>query len=1052
MSSHGSERSAHREWIRKARLQADEADRSAELHNLRAANGVVSSDFLPGYTLEAEIHRGAQGAVYRAVQLSTGRRVAVKILHEHAQGDPLERARFEREVRVLGTLRHPHIVTIHDGGTHNGRFYLVMDYIAGQPLDVFMASERRSIRQTLELFAMICEAIDAAHVRGIIHRDLKPANVRVDGSGAPHVLDFGLAKLTDDAQGIESTHAKAAVTMTGHFLGSLPWSAPEQAEGSPTRVDIRTDVYALGVLLYQMLTGKFPYPVAGPIKETLESIVHREPIPPRQLRREIDDELETILLKCLGKERERRYQTAGELGRDVRRYLNGEPIEAKRDSAWYVLRKTVRRYRLPLAVMLAFFVLLLASTVLAWTLSVRARDAAAGAHRSELAARESERLAQLRLRDSLVAQARAVLQSGQMGQRFDTLAATRKAAAIAPSLEARNTAVAAMALADLRPLKTLRQEGTGSFDPSMEHCAIRDAEEVLHIVRTQDDQELAQIPAPEGGTQQLLTVVLRDGYLVRLFDPPAGSRHLEVWSWPDPKLHMELTDVPFLARFDISPDGRRLAVGRLDRAVHIYDLASTEEIQKIELERDPSYVKIDPTGTRLALYHGNYLAAQEVDLETQRLRPMFEAQSISWAVAWHPRSEWVAGAGGAFIELWDESSRQTIRRLQGHQSQVVNLSISPDGNLLLSYSWDGVCFLWDTRSGLPLVQFVQALPVFSQDGKRIGGTVTKEGVFHVKMFEFQDGMQRARLVGTGGNGAFVEGSGAFSPDGRKLFVAQAGASAGTHGLRVFDTVTHDEVVQNGDSATWSLVADLRGRFIIGCQKDRIVRWPIAPEGSAAVLAPPETVGHLDNATTLSLSADGQWAALGNYNQEEFALLNVTTGELRRIAARWSSYQACISPDARWVAADSFNGSSGHVWDMQRGEMVKELPACYRGGVGFTPNSQRLVVSTTSGLKVYECGTWQLVQEKAGQYGSIRISPDGKMLGCMLGATAVDMLDAGTLEPLASLTPSERFFISDFAFSPDGTKVAQFTNRAGIVHLWDLRQIRAELADMGLDWP
>lgn len=349
-------------WIEFARRQSDAADRAAAEIDAEGM-AFLAADHFPGYELQREIHRGAQGAVYRALHRSTGRVIALKVLHEHALGGPLERARFEREMQVLAALRHPNIVAIHDGGSHNGRFFLVMDYIAGEPLDAYMTRRPRSIRETLGLFAAVCDAVNAAHVRGVIHRDLKPANVRVDAGGRPYVLDFGLAKWnvqapsTLDLESAPSSASSAcdpmrnsppaAVTGTGQFLGSLPWAAPEQAEGSPTRVDMRSDVYSLGVLLYQMLSGRLPYRVAGPMRQALDAILHSSPSPLRELRRDVDDELETIVLKCLNKESSRRYQTAGELADDVRRYLAGEPIEAKRDSGWYRARVFLRRNRLP---------------------------------------------------------------------------------------------------------------------------------------------------------------------------------------------------------------------------------------------------------------------------------------------------------------------------------------------------------------------------------------------------------------------------------------------------------------------------------------------------------------------------------------------------------------------------------------------------------------------------------------------------------------------------------------------------------------------------------
>jgi len=244
-------------------------------------------------------------------------------------------------------------VTIHDSGTAAGCHYFVMDYVSGQPLDLFMSGAAHSIRNTLTLFAQICEAVNAAHVRGITHRDLKPGNIRVDENAAPRILDFGLAKIAG------TPSEDVAVTLTGQFLGSLPWASPEQVEGNPDKIDLRTDVYSLGVVLFQMLTSKFPYEVIGPMREVMDRVIHAQPARPRAIRKQIDDEVETIILKCLQKDRERRYQTAGELGRDVRRYLAGVPIEAKRDSVGYLLRKYLGRHRVAAAVA-GVFVLLLA--------------------------------------------------------------------------------------------------------------------------------------------------------------------------------------------------------------------------------------------------------------------------------------------------------------------------------------------------------------------------------------------------------------------------------------------------------------------------------------------------------------------------------------------------------------------------------------------------------------------------------------------------------------------------------------------------------------------
>ncbi|MBK7406166.1 MAG: serine/threonine protein kinase [Phycisphaerales bacterium] len=316
-------------------------------------------DYFPGYVVSREIHRGGQGIVYQAIHKGTKRKVAIKVMREGALASIKERTRFEREVEILAQLDHPNIVNVHDSGRVEGRFYYVMDYISGATLDVWISQKEMPITEILELFAKICEAVNAAHLKGVIHRDLKPANVRVDANGQPHIVDFGLAKvatgdLSDDDR---------LMTMTGQFIGSLPWASPEQAQGIPGMIDVRTDVYSLGVMLYQMLTGRFPYQVIGAMRDVLENILRSEPARPSTVRRQINDEIETIVLKCLAKDRERRYQNAGDVSRDILHYLRGEPIEAKRDSGWYVLRKAAKRHRAAFGAAGAFLVLLVAFAV-----------------------------------------------------------------------------------------------------------------------------------------------------------------------------------------------------------------------------------------------------------------------------------------------------------------------------------------------------------------------------------------------------------------------------------------------------------------------------------------------------------------------------------------------------------------------------------------------------------------------------------------------------------------------------------------------------------------
>lgn len=365
------------------------ARQDAAPHSAASARAAIGSGFaahsFPGCRVVREISRGAQGVVLEAVQTGTQRRVAIKVLREGLIADAREKLRFEQEVLVLGRLRHPNIVAIHESGTVDGHFYYVMDHIDGQRLDVYLASSPPlpkdraaplSVKETLQLFKKICEAVNAAHLAGVIHRDLKPGNILVDSSGEPHVLDFGLAKRIAPAFEFHPPEGQTEVqSLTTHFVGTPQWASPEQVEGESRLLDTRTDVYSLGVILYHMLTGRFPYPVVGSLRQIFQNIVATEPARPRALRRVIDAELETLLLKCLAKDRDRRYSTAGDLARDIERYLHGDPIEARSDSRWYLARKAARRYRIHIAVSIGVGACLLAATMISLLSAQRAHDA-----------------------------------------------------------------------------------------------------------------------------------------------------------------------------------------------------------------------------------------------------------------------------------------------------------------------------------------------------------------------------------------------------------------------------------------------------------------------------------------------------------------------------------------------------------------------------------------------------------------------------------------------------------------------------------------------------
>ncbi len=324
-------------------------DEFAEAHRAGVFGGssIVEAPEAAGYAIEEEISRGAQGAVFLARQTATRRLVALKVLLRGAFASPRQLVRFEREVEMVASLKHPGIVTVYDSGTtEDGRAWLAMEYVDGEPLDGWLCrktDEAPTARHRTEtaLIADVCDAVAAAHRKGVIHRDLKPDNVLVDSDGRPHVLDFGLAKPVDDS---EWESSQLEVTMAGEFMGTFAYASPEQVSGDPDLIDVRTDVFAIGVMLYEAVLGTRPYILEGSIADVVRTIAEAAPIPPRSVDPSLDRDLETILLRSIDRDLDRRYQGPADLARDLRHWMAGEPIEARRDDAWYVARKLLKRH------------------------------------------------------------------------------------------------------------------------------------------------------------------------------------------------------------------------------------------------------------------------------------------------------------------------------------------------------------------------------------------------------------------------------------------------------------------------------------------------------------------------------------------------------------------------------------------------------------------------------------------------------------------------------------------------------------------------------------
>ena len=371
-------------------------------------------DSIGNYKLLQEIGEGGMGVVFMAEQAKPVRRkVAVKIIKVGMDTRRVV-ARFESERQALALMDHPCITKVLDAGsTESGRPYFVMELVRGKTITQFCDEKKLSVRDRLRVFEQICQAVEHAHQKGIIHRDLKPTNIMVtsnDGQPLPKIIDFGIAKATGDR-----LTDKTLFTNYGEMIGTPLYMSPEQAEMTESDVDTRSDIYSLGVLLYELLTGTTPFAdlkkksfhaIRDAIRsrdpqiastrvmslgDTLEKAAEDRGTDSRSLHRFIKGDIDWILVKCLSRKRENRYQSAGELAREIRRHLDGEPVEAAAPTVSYRVRKFVSRHKAPVLIAASLGMILLGSTVISSYLAIRANDLARQAKLNEKRAIKAEK-------------------------------------------------------------------------------------------------------------------------------------------------------------------------------------------------------------------------------------------------------------------------------------------------------------------------------------------------------------------------------------------------------------------------------------------------------------------------------------------------------------------------------------------------------------------------------------------------------------------------------------------------------------------------------------
>jgi WD40 repeat protein/serine/threonine protein kinase len=955
------------------------------------------------YKLLQQIGEGGMGVVYMAEQQAPVRRkVALKVIKPGMDSAQVI-ARFEAERQALAMMEHQNIAKVLDAGTTDGgRPYFVMELVHGVLITKYCDDHQLTPRQRLELFVPVCHAVQHAHQKGVIHRDLKPSNILVtmyDDQPVPKVIDFGVAKAVE-----QRLTEKSLFTQFGTMVGTFEYMSPEQAELNAFGVDTRSDIYSLGVLLYELLTGTTPLERQrlgeAAYGEIVRLIKEEEPPPPStrlsssgaelagisrqrgsepgQLAKLVRGELDWIVMRCLEKNRARRYEAASGLARDIERYLHDEPVEACPPTAGYRLRKLARKHQKLLVTAAAFVALLLLGVAASAWQAVRATTAEAQANANATQAQEKahEATAQRDLAQKQRDEVRAL---------NDKLLATNEKLQ-ATQAELRSTLYAA------------------------------------HMNLAQHTWETGSI----GQVRELL----------EQHRPKAGETDLRGFEWHylDRLCHPEILTLkahtPVVRSMVYSPDGKRLASagGGVDitREVKVWDAQTGQVLLSLWGADRPAF---SPDGKRLATSGGIFDATKRAynagrvkvwDAQTgQELLSLQGLTDMVRSMAFSPDGTRLAIGDNKTTRIWDAQTGQELLSLKGHTSRVTSVAYSPDGKRLASGGgiWDdtkrayvaGEVKVWDAQTGQELLSLkghtwgLESV-AFSPDGKRLAsGTQQLLGEprpGEVKVWDAQTGQELLSLKGHLGQINSV----GFSPDGKRL------ASAG-----------RDRIVRVWDAQT--------GQELLTYKGHTGMIWSVAFSPDGTRLAS----GALDGTIKV-------WDATISPEARTF----------RRLAG--GVYNLVFSPDGKRLAGYSGTGTSDNavkVCDAQTGQELLSL----KGGSGraaFSPDGKRLAsAAEDKTVKVWDAQTGQELLTCKGhtdQVGSVAFSPDGKRLASTARGGEVKVWDAQTCQELLSLQRGGRAeaFGRTVAFSPDGKRLAsvaegqvqQGTIVPGEVRIWD----------------
>jgi WD40 repeat protein len=956
------------------------------------------------YRIIRALGEGGMGVVYEAEQTIPRRPVAIKAIRSGLTSRQIL-SRFEREAHILGRLQHPGIAQIFEAGAATAdqadEAYFVMEFVDGCPITDFATNKALSVPERLELLAKVCDAVHHAHQRRVIHRDLKPGNILVTKEGQPKILDFGVARL-DGSESLD-THTITRHTVAGQLIGTLSYMAPEQLLGQ--EVDIRSDVYSLGVVLYQVLVNRLPHELTGKSLPEAALIISEEE-PPRVsvFQQQLRGDIEVIVQHAMERDRDRRYQSAAELAADIRRHLRGEPILARGDSAMYVLRKQIARYR---TIAIGIGLALLALTGFAIYAAVQSSIQAEGRKRVEQLYKEAQ----------------------EQGQRADANAEHYRAELATNNIE-RGRLLGV----------------TGNF-PLAEQMIWKE-----HLAAPSDLSHWAlwelysrmPVRASLMGHKEVVTAVAAspDGTL----GATAGDSTIRLWDTGDWSCRKVIdTHAGQNRGLHFTADSRFLVNATVDGLLETWDPKSGEIVQKVTT-KEPLYSMV-VAATGLAPWPVAVRTAAGIRLYTLDDQGAFQegllltSENPPAGADWSPvainpeRSLVAAGYNDGSVRAWNAASGEQVWSASEHGAIVTSLGFSPDGSQLVTGAFDRVILFWDVAgpnikpSNAHMYKWdngsVRSL-IFSRDGK----TILSSGYWRVDVI---DAMEHTRAKGFA---RFEESSrGAVWLPGEKYILAGALGTA----ARVWEARPSGELrrIAAHKEAVAGMAISPKGDMIASSANDgsiRLWRWPeMEPLGDLS--------GHTGRVRVVNFSHDGHRLVSGSADRS-IRIWDLATHEclLTIPNGGYEYYAAAFSPDDRSIVT-GVRDMVARIYDTKTGELTNTLSGTVLGDGTLAASydaAGRIIWLHGRVLASWDNGKMTEIKSEAGGWTMTPLSSSEVAVGCWGGLIQIMNLDKGA--QVQTLTGHTQV-VTSVALGPqlsDGARGLVSCSAEGLIKLWSTK--------------